>query len=98
VRIWGYQMEMNLSQRGPAYPRKTAVVEIADHDFWGPDFAGREQLRYDRIAESLDRLRHSYQQTRTPAQVSSNIDTLAASISVGCAGASCGEAGHLRDQ
>jgi CHASE2 domain-containing sensor protein len=47
---------MRWTRLGPAYPRKTFVIEIADNDFWNQEFEAREPLRADRLAEIVDRL------------------------------------------
>jgi hypothetical protein len=56
LRVWAYTQEIRWTRLGPAYPRKTFVVEIADNDFWNGEFEAREPLRADRLAEIVDRL------------------------------------------
>lgn len=59
LRYWVYRHQLELSQHGPVYPRRTALVVLDDADYWGADFAGRSPLKRGELALILDRLREA---------------------------------------
>jgi CHASE2 domain-containing sensor protein len=59
LRYWVYRHQLELSNRGPVYPRRTALVVLDDADYWGVDFAGRSPLKRGELASILDRLREA---------------------------------------
>src|SRR5258708_13526920 len=59
LRYWVYRHQIDLSNHGPVYPRRTALVVLDDADYWGADFAGRTPLKRGELALILDRLREA---------------------------------------
>jgi hypothetical protein len=59
LRYWVYRHQIELSNHGPVYPRRTALVVLDDGDYWGADFSGRTPLKRGELALILDRLREA---------------------------------------
>ena len=59
LRYWVYRNQIELSNHGPVYPRRTALVVLDDDDYWGTDFSGRSPLKRGELAAILDRLREA---------------------------------------
>jgi hypothetical protein len=59
LRYWVYRHQIALSNHGPVYPRRTALVVLDDGDYWGADFSGRTPLKRGELALILDRLREA---------------------------------------
>jgi CHASE2 domain-containing sensor protein len=59
LRYWVYRHQIELSNHGPVYPRRTALVVLDDGDYWGSDFSGRTPLKRGELALILDRLREA---------------------------------------
>jgi hypothetical protein len=59
LRYWVYRHQIELSNHGPVYPRRTALVVLDDGDYWGTDFSGRTPLKRGELALILDRLREA---------------------------------------
>jgi hypothetical protein len=55
-RYWLYQKQTSILQRGPVYPKYTALVLLNDDDYWSDEYQGRSKLKRDKLGALLDRL------------------------------------------
>jgi len=63
AKVFGYQWMTEIARKGRAYPRRTTIVEIGDHDFWSegcgedrcPCISDQEKSGLQEICGSEDR-------------------------------------------